>query len=329
MIATYPPRCYDENLNPNTRLKFTKGLPLMSINSILAAGYVTHSPAGEPLTTAQMATLKALAFCTGEHSNACYPAVQTLREMTAVSVNTIRAALKDLEAMGFITRTRRAGTSTVYTLQIDAMRAVHRRRRWTNTTTAGDPYTVTDTVTVVEELPIEEQSVNARRVNFAEAPATVDTPAPVLAPSGGALAPVKTKKKSSTPARVESDFLDFYAAYPRHVGKEAARRAFVKVVKAGTPAADIVEGARRYAAATAAAATETRYVAHPATWLNAGRWSDDMQDAAPVELTPWEKKTAVMVQSLQAAAVVNNAPMLTGAPATAPAAPLAIEPGYL
>ena len=303
----------------------------MSINSILAAGYVTHSPAGEPLTTAQMATLKALAFCTGEHSNACYPAVQTLREMTAVSVNTIRAALKDLEAMGFITRTRRAGTSTVYTLQIDAMRVVHRRRRWTNTTTAGDPYTVTDTVTAVEELPIEEQPVNVKRINFAEAPVEATEPPATVepaAPSTGDLAPIKTKKKGST-TRVESDFLDFYAAYPRHVGKEAARRAFEKAVKAGTPATDIVESARRYAAATAAAGTETRYVAHPATWLNAGRWSDDMQDAAPVELTPWEKKTAVMVQSLQAAAVVNDAPALTGAPATAPAAPLAIEPGYI
>lgn len=299
----------------------------MSINSILAAGYVTHSPAGEPLTTAQMATLKALAFCTGEHSNACYPAVQTLREMTAVSVNTIRAALKDLEAMGFITRTRRAGTSTVYTLQIGAMRAVHRRRRWTETRDTGNPYMGDpNAVTAVDEIPIEEQTVKVKRGNFAEAPVEpveAETPAP---PTGD-LAHIKTKKSST--ARVESDFLDFYAAYPRHVGREAARRAFAKAVKAGTPAADIIEGARCYAAATAAAGTETRYVAHPATWLNAGRWSDDMEDAAPVELTPWEKKTAVMVQSLQAAAVVNNAPALTGAPATAPAAPLAIEPGYL
>ena len=300
----------------------------MSINSILAAGYVTHSPAGEPLTTAQMATLKALAFCTGEHSNACYPAVQTLREMTAVSVNTIRAALKDLEAMGFITRTRRAGTSTVYTLQIDAMRATHRRRRWTNTTTAGDPYTTTgDAVTVVEELGDSERpGVPTEAPVEPVEPVEAENPTPVPAVPAPAK---KTKKKSSTPARVESDFLDFYAAYPRHVGKEAARRAFVKAVKASTPAADIIEGARRYADATTAAGTETRYIAHPATWLNAGRWSDDMQDAAPVELTPWEKKTAVMVQSLQAAAVVNNAPALTGAPATAPAAPLAIEPGYL
>lgn len=301
----------------------------MSINSILAAGYVTHSPAGEPLTTAQMATLKALAFCTGERSNACYPAVQTLREMTAVSVNTIRAALKDLEAMGFITRTRRVGTSTVYIMQIDAMRAVHRRRRWTETRDTGNPYAGDhNAVTTVDEIPVEEQPVKVKRINFAEAtvePVEAETPAPVPAVAQADLAPAKAKKHTG----VDADFEEFYAAYPRHVGKEAARRAFVKAVKTKAPATDIVEGARRYAAATAAAGTETRFIAHPATWLNAGRWSDDMQAAAPVELTPWQRKTAVMVRSMQAAAVVNNAPALTGAPATAPAASLAIEPGYI
>lgn len=300
----------------------------MSITAIMAAGYVAHTPTGEQMKPSSLSTLKALAFCTGEHSNSCYPSMRTLQEMTGHSVRTIRAALNDLEEMGFITRAARAGTSTVYALQIDVMRAHHRRRRWTETRDTGNPYAGDhNAVTVVDEIPVEEQSVNVKRINFAEAP--VEATEPVPAPSTGDLAPIKTKKKSSTPARVESDFLDFYAVYPRHVGKEAARRAFVKAVKAGTPAADIVEGARRYAAATTAAGTETRYVAHPATWLNAGRWSDDMQDAAPVELTPWQKKTARMVQSMQAAAVVNNAPALTGAPATAPAAPLAIEPGYI
>ena len=293
----------------------------MSITAIMAAGYVTHTPTGEQMKPASLSTLKALAFCTGTHSTACYPSVRTLQEMTGHSVRTIRAALNDLEEMGFITRAARAGTSTVYALQIDVMRAHHRRRRWTSTITAGDPYTPTgDAVTTVEELDDSERM--EAPVTPVEAPVEAETPAP---------APVKKKtKKSSTPARVESDFLDFYAAYPRHVGKEAARRAFEKAVKAGTNPADIVEGVRRYAAATAAARTETRYIAYPATWLNAGRWNDDMEDAAPIERTPWESKTAVMMQSLQAAAVVNNAPALTGgAPATAPAAPLAIEPGYL
>lgn len=294
----------------------------MSINSILAAGYVTHSPAGEPLTTAQMATLKALAFCTGEHSNACHPAVQTLREMTAVSVNTIRAALKDLEAMGFITRTRRAGTSTVYTLQIDAMRAVHRRRRWTNTTTAGDPYTVTDTVTVVEELTIEEQAVKVKRGDFAEATATEPVQAELIP------APVKKKtKKSSTPALDEAFNEFYYHAYPRKMEPLKARRAFEKAVKSGADPREIIEGARRFAAATAA--KEVTYIPYPASWLNAGGWMSAEKDIAPVERTPWQAKTVRMVQPVQAAAVVNNAPALTGATHPAPAAPLAIEPGYI
>lgn len=293
----------------------------MSINSILAAGYVTHSPAGEPLTTAQMATLKALAFCTGEHSNACHPAVQTLREMTAVSVNTIRAALKDLEAMGFITRTRRAGTSTVYTLQIDAMRAVHRRRRWTNTTTAGDPYTVTDTVTVVEELAIEEQAVKVKRGDFAEATATEPVQAELIP------APVKKKtKKSSTPALDEAFNEFYYHAYPRKMEPLKARRAFEKAVKSGADPREIIEGARRFAAATAA--KEVTYIPYPASWLNAGGWMSVEKDIAPVERTPWQAKTVRMVQPVQAA-VVNNSPALTGVTHPAPAAPLAIEPGYI
>lgn len=306
----------------------------MSINSILAAGYVTHSPAGEPLTTAQMATLKALAFCTGEHSNACYPTVQTLREMTAVSVNTIRAALKDLEAMGFITRTRRAGTSTVYTLQIDAMRAVHRRRRWTNTTTAGDPYTVTDTVTVVEELPIEEQSANVKRINFAEAPvaATEPVPAPVPAAVQTELIPApakkKVKKSQGTTAALDAEFEEFYYhAYPRRMEPLKARRAFEKAVKNGADPSDIIEGARSFAAATAAKGKT--YIPYPASWLNAGGWMNEAGDIAPVEPTPWQAKTVRMIQPVQAAAVVNNAPALTGVTHPAPAAPLAIEPGYI
>ena len=275
----------------------------MSISAISAALRTTTTPAGEQLATSRIVVLHALATFTNEETHECYPSLETLMRHTGLSRNAIRAAFKDLEAYGWLTRRHRTARTTVYRINIDAITDANRRER----------------------KPKECGAVEAP-VTPLEAPVDAETPAPVPAVP----APVKkTKKKSSTPARVESDFLDFYAAYPRHVGKEAARRAFVKAVKAGTPAADIVEGARRYASATAAAGTETRYVAYPATWLNAGRWSDDMEDAAPVELTPWQKKTARMVQSMQASAVVNNAPALTGAPATAPAAPLAIEPGYI
>lgn len=308
----------------------------MSITAIMAAGYVTHTPTGEQMKPSSLSTLKALAFCTGEHSNSCYPSVRTLQEMTGHSVRTIRAALNDLEEMGFITRAARAGTSTVYALQIDMMRAHHRRRRWTETRDSGNPYAGDhNAVTAVEELPIEEQSVNVKRINFAEAPveapeppATEPVPAPVQAELIPAAPVKKTKKRSTTTAALDEAFNEFYKqAYPRQMEPLKARRAFEKAVKNGADPREIIEGARRFAAATAAKGKT--YIPYPASWLNAGGWMSKAGDIAPVEPTPWQTKTARMIQPVQAAAVVNNAPALTGAPATAPAAPLAIEPGYI
>lgn len=308
----------------------------MSITAIMAAGYVTHTPTGEQMKPSSLSTLKALAFCTGTHSTACYPSVRALQEMTGHSARTIRAALNDLEEMGFITRAARAGTSTVYALQIDVMRAHHRRRRWTETRDSGNPYAGDpNAVTVVDEIPVEEQSVNVKRINFAEAPveateppATEPVPAPVQAELIPAAPVKKTKKRSTTTAALDEAFNEFYHhVYPRKVEPLKARRAFEKAVKNGADPREIIEGARRFAAATAA--KEVTYIPYPASWLNAGGWMSEAGDIAPVERTPWQAKTARMIQPVQAAAVVNNAPALTGAPATAPAAPLAIEPGYI
>lgn len=311
----------------------------MSITAIMAAGYVTHTPTGEQMKPSSLSTLKALAFCTGTHSTACYPSVRTLQEMTGHSVRTIRAALNDLEEMGFITRAARAGTSTVYALQIDVMRAHHRRRRWTETRDSGNPYAGDpNAVTVVDEIPVKEQSVNVKRINFAEAPveapeppATEDAPAPVPAPVQAELIPApakkKTKKGDITPALDEAFEEFYYRAYPRRMEPLKARRAFEKAVKNGADPHEIIEGARSFAAATSAKGKT--YIPYPASWLNAGGWMNETGDIAPVEPTLWQKKTARMVQSLQAAAVVNNAPALTGVTHPAPAAPLAIEPGYI
>lgn len=67
-------------------------------------------------------------------------------------------------------------------------------------------------------------------------------------------------------------FAEFYMAYPRKVGKEAARRAFDKAARSTDPAL-IVDGARRYASDPNL--PEKRFIPHPASWLNAGRWDDE------------------------------------------------------
>jgi hypothetical protein len=69
-----------------------------------------------------------------------------------------------------------------------------------------------------------------------------------------------------------TSFAEFYMAYPRKVGKEAARRAFERAAKSAAPQL-IVDGARRYA--TDPNLPEKQFIPHPATWLNDGRWDDE------------------------------------------------------
>lgn len=70
-------------------------------------------------------------------------------------------------------------------------------------------------------------------------------------------------------------FETFYKAYPRHTGRAAAEKAFAKALRVA-PAERIVAGARRFAAdPNLPPREEARFIPHPATWLNAGRWDDD------------------------------------------------------
>ena len=99
----------------------------------------------------------------------------------------------------------------------------------------------------------------------------------------------QTAERSSAarvPARVEDDaFAEFWAAYPRRVGKGAARKAWAKVIKNGADPQEVILGARRYSTDPRRAQADIKYTAHPATWLNAERWSDEDQPAQPVEAT--------------------------------------------
>lgn len=75
-------------------------------------------------------------------------------------------------------------------------------------------------------------------------------------------------------------FAAFWAVYPKRVAKGAARKAWAKAIKNGADPADIILGARRYATSPRRTAADPQYTAHPATWLNAERWTDE-DDPAP------------------------------------------------
>lgn len=86
-----------------------------------------------------------------------------------------------------------------------------------------------------------------------------------------------SKNTSSNWAAADAaEFDRFWAAYPRRIGKEAARKAWAKAVKQAEPGS-VLAGAKAFAEQCEQNRTETKFIPHPSTWLNAGRWQDEAE----------------------------------------------------
>ena len=68
-----------------------------------------------------------------------------------------------------------------------------------------------------------------------------------------------------------SSFDEFWESFPRKAGKQDAQKSFERALKSAT-LEEILIGAKKYAQDPN---REAEFTAHPSTWLNQGRWSDD------------------------------------------------------
>lgn len=68
------------------------------------------------------------------------------------------------------------------------------------------------------------------------------------------------------------EFEQFWVTYPRKVGKQAAKRAYLQARRRGIMHTTILDAAQRYRDDPN---REQQFTAHPTTWLNHGRWDDD------------------------------------------------------
>lgn len=74
----------------------------------------------------------------------------------------------------------------------------------------------------------------------------------------------------------ENKFDEFWEIFPRRVAKKAAQKKYDAAVKSGVSEEAIINGAKSYA--KACKGKDMQYIAHPATWLNQGRWEDEVDD---------------------------------------------------
>lgn len=90
----------------------------------------------------------------------------------------------------------------------------------------------------------------------------------------------KSEYKSESESKQEprDDAFDvFWTAYPKKVGKEAARKSFAKVK---VPIQTLTAAIQRQKSSDQWTRDNGQYIPNPATWLNQGRWEDELTTSA-------------------------------------------------
>jgi len=98
----------------------------------------------------------------------------------------------------------------------------------------------------------------------------------------------------------DPDFADFWAAYPRKVGKKTALAAWVKALHRET-SSDIIAAA--YKLANDPNLPEKQFIPHPTTWLNRDGWLDD-----PYPTPQHANRPGRQIQALQGLYEAANRP---------------------
>lgn len=83
---------------------------------------------------------------------------------------------------------------------------------------------------------------------------------------------IREAKASLLATDLTSEFDQFWECVPRKVGKDGARAAFSKARQKAS-LDELLDGMRRYAREREG--QDAQYTAHPASWLNKGRWQDE------------------------------------------------------
>ena len=83
-----------------------------------------------------------------------------------------------------------------------------------------------------------------------------------------------------TGAHAQEKFSRFWNAYPRHTGKQAAEKAFLKLNPDETLMGIMLQSLAAWSKSDQWTKDGGQFIPHPATWLNGRRWEDELPASA-------------------------------------------------
>ena len=206
-------------------------------------------------------------------SGVCWPSLGRIAKDMGITKPTVRSALRTLEELGLIQRADpelATGCSdgrkpAVWSLNLDAVRdkdgltgkdAFTGKDGFTREGSKGVYPTGKDGFTpgVKTCLPKPKENPNGTQS---------DEPKD---PQGVLEVPVPT---------ITDDFAEWYAGYPRKVGKKDAEKAYKRARKSGATREALLDGLARSKRSWEREGRAKDKYPYPSTWLNQGRWEDE------------------------------------------------------
>jgi len=92
------------------------------------------------------------------------------------------------------------------------------------------------------------------------------------------------RTKSQELLTADNEFDEFWTNYPRKTGKQPAQKAWGKLSEPDRHAA--LQAIRAHVAYWQASQTRPQFIPHPATWLNARRWEDELPNPTDTTRRP-------------------------------------------
>ena len=227
----------------------------------------------------------------------CSPSVDTLSEFTGMHRTTILKKLKEVDEWGRIEREIKfRGAGTLYTpntglilddigsrerpindVLLNSLVAESDQALVAESDQENTPWSLSTTSLVAESDPTKDSTKDIKEKYIKENSKTSENDKN------------QKQKKRWLQKEVEEKFELFWKACPRKIGKVKSREKFEELIKwkkdkppLCTP--EILTAAMQ-TFASKQVDTEERFIPHPATWLNQGRWVDETQRS---ETYHWE-----------------------------------------
>lgn len=208
-------------------------------------------------SSARKAVLMFMAGCASDDGSGIWTSKANMAADLEMSKRTVQNAIAELVGMGVVyevgSRPCKNGFTIEYGINLSALSALECTR-------AADAPVQKMHLTRAADAPLPVQQMHPNL------PLTIHEPS---------LREIAREKKLD-------GFEEFWASVPRKIAKPAAQKAYARALRT-TDAATLLTGIRRYAQERQG--QDAQYTAHPATWLNAGRWADETETPKLIPIT--------------------------------------------